>query len=100
MTQPASPARTVIRQQLLELDGILAQAQKDLNTVAGNERVLKWKAKTIPLLAEHLGPQAAQRLAGTSPGPSFTSDLLEELSDHIEVYRAFMLGLLKEYESK
>jgi hypothetical protein len=86
----------MLRQQLLELDGILAQAQKDLNTVAGNERVLKWKAGTIPLLAEHLGPPAAQRLAATSPGPSFTSDLLEELSDHIEVYRNVLQGLLKE----
>jgi len=86
----------LIQRQLQELDAFLVQAHKDLNTVAGGERVKKWKAKAIALFAAELGPDVAQRLASTAPGPSFTSDLLEELSDEIEVYRSFLLKLVEE----
>jgi len=85
-----------IQRQIQELDAILIQAQNDLNTVAGGERVKKWKAKAIPLFANEFGPNVAQRLTSTTPGPSFTSDLLEELSDEIEVYRSFLLTLVEE----
>ena len=94
--QTAQSRVELIKRQLQELDAINSQAQKDLNTVAGVERVKKWKAKTVPLFSAELGPEAAQRLAATTPGPSFTSDLLEELSDEIEVYRNCLLQLLDE----
>jgi hypothetical protein len=83
----------MIERQLAELEAILRRAEQDLNTVAGVERLAKWKAKTVPLLAQSVGPQEAQRFATTQPGPSFTSDLLEELGDEVEVYRTFLLAL-------
>jgi hypothetical protein len=96
MMQTAQARIELIQRQLQELDVILIQAQKDLNTVAGGERVKKWKAKAIPLFSSEFGPNVAQRLASTTPGPSFTSDLLEELSDEIEVYRSFLFTLMEE----
>ena len=94
--QPAEARIELVRRQIQELDGILAQAQKDLNTVAGSERVKKWKAKATSLFATELGQNFAQRLASTTPGLSFTSDLLEELGDEIEVYRSFLLKVIEE----
>jgi hypothetical protein len=80
-------ALQMIQRQLGELEEILKKTTEDLNTVAGQERVEKWKKQTTPLIARHVGPQEAQKFSGISPGPSFTNDLLEEFSDEIEVYR-------------
>jgi hypothetical protein len=86
-------ALSLIEGQLKELDAIFKQASVDLNTVAGSERVAKWKKQTIPMLAEQVGQKEAQRFAATDPGPSFTNDLLEELSDEVETYRNFLTQL-------
>ena len=94
--QTAQARIDLLRRQLLELDAILAQAQKNLNTVAAKERVVKWKAKAVPILAAELGPAVAKRLADIVPGLSFTNDLLEELSDEIEMYRGLLLKLIDE----
>jgi len=96
MSESAQSAIEMIEGQIKELDGVLAQANSDLNTVAASERVAKWKAKTIPLLAQHLGPKESQRFSGTNPGPSFTNDLLEEISDEVDVYRTCLMGMVKE----
>lgn len=96
MTDPGKPALGMIEQQRKELDTILKQAAEDLNTVAGAERVAKWKARTIALIAQQVGPQEAKRFAETRPGPSFTSDLFEELSDEIDVYRTFLVALAEQ----
>ena len=96
MTEPGKPVRGMIEQQRKELDTIFKQAAEDLNTVAGAERVAKWKARTVALIAQQVGPQEAKRFAETRPGPSFTSDLLEELGDEIEVYRTFLVALAEQ----
>jgi hypothetical protein len=91
-------ASEMIQRQIKELDEIFKQASLDLNTVAGSERVAKWKKRTIPLLAEHIGQKEAQRFAATDPGPSFTNDLLEELSDEVETYRNFLVTLSGQFK--
>lgn len=96
--QTARSRIEMLQRHLGELDSILSQAQRDLNTVAGRERVAKWKAKVIPIFESELGPAIAKRMAGTAPGPSFTSDLLEELGDEVEVYRTFLLQLIDEFK--
>lgn len=100
MTQPAnpgtSPAVAMLQAQIKEMEAILAQAQTDLNTVAGSERLAKWKARTISLIAQQIGPKEAQRVAGTQPGPCFTRDLLEELGDEVELYRNVLFALIRD----
>ena len=100
MSDRVSSALGMIERQIKELDGLLKQAREDLNTVAATERVAKWKLRTIPLLAEHVGPNEAKRFADTHAGPSFTNDLLEELSDDVEVYRNFMVALAAEVKKR
>jgi hypothetical protein len=92
-----SAAAAMLEAQLKELDAI----EKDtvtahLNTIRGIEDVQKWKARTAPLIAQHLGAAAAKRFAETKPGPSFTNDLFEEFSDEVDVYRTAIRALIKE----
>jgi hypothetical protein len=68
---------------------------KDLNTVAGTERVTKWKIRTVALLSEAVGLQEGQKFAAIHPGPSFTNDMVEEFTDLIETYRAPLAALAK-----
>jgi hypothetical protein len=87
-------AHEMLHRQIAELEVILEQAQQDLNAVRGSERVTQWKARTVPLLIEHVGREAAQRFADRKPGPSFSQDLLEELGDEVDMYRTFLLELI------
>ncbi len=93
MSEAGAAALQIIEGAVGELDGILKQANGDLNFAAAKERIAKWKARTIPVLAQHLGQQEAQGFADTQSGPSFTNDLLEELSDEVDVYRSFLTAL-------
>jgi len=85
----------VLRRHIGELDTILDAAQGDLNAVRGSERVAKWKAQTVTVLAQCLGPDAARRFSAIKPGPSFTQDLLEELADEAELYRHALATLIE-----
>ncbi|MFM8550886.1 MAG: hypothetical protein ACKOCD_00995 [Nitrospiraceae bacterium] len=93
MTDSIRQALEMIQQQIRALDTILEEARTDLNTVAASERLGKWKVQAIPVMAQHLGQQEAQRFADTKPGPSFTNDLLEEISDDVELYREYLVAL-------
>ncbi|HMK22411.1 MAG TPA: hypothetical protein VK466_08745 [Terriglobales bacterium] len=96
MTHDKSKGLTVVQNQLKELDAISRQTMEDLNTVAGTERVAKWKAKTVALLTEAAGQTEGQKFAAIRPGPSFTNDLVEEFSDLIDCYRAPLTALAKQ----
>lgn len=96
MASQPSAALAIIQQQLKELDALAKQTLQDLNTVAGTERVVKWKAKTVTLIAEAVGQQEGQKFAGIHPGPSFTNDMVEEFTDLIECYRTPLAALVKQ----
>jgi hypothetical protein len=81
-------ALLVIQKQLKELDGIYQDTMEmSLNTVAGTERVAKWRVQTIALLSESVGDKAAQEFARLQPGMVFTNDLVEEFTDLIDCFR-------------
>ena len=50
MPPDGSTQLATIRQQIAELDALAQQTCQDLNTVAGTERVQKWKLRTAALL--------------------------------------------------
>ncbi len=93
-------ALDMLQRQLNELDAVEKKTvTENLNTVGGTEQVHKWKARTVPLIAQHLGPAAANSFADTKPGPSFTNDMFEEFSDEVEVYRSALRKLMKDVPS-
>ena len=99
MSDPGKAAQEMIQRQIKELDEISSKTIEDLNTVAGSERVAKWKTRTVPLLAQFVGKKEAQEFADKRPGPSFTSDLLEEFGDEVDLYRHHLVTLAKKVGS-
>ena len=96
---PDSPkGLAIVRQQLAELEVLAQHTLQDLNTVAGTERVGKWKARTATLIASAISPQEGQQFATVHPGPSFTNDMVEEFTDLIECYRTALASLAKKLE--
>jgi len=86
----------MLQKQLKELDTIFAETMDTLNTVAGVERVARWKAKTTALIIESMGQKEGQKFAALQPGPSFTNDLVEEFTDLIDYFRAPLADLAKQ----
>lgn len=96
MSPDISRSLTVIRQQIDELEALEKQTLQDLNTVAGTERIAKWKARTVVLITNTVGHREGQAFASVQPGPSFTHDLVEEFTDLVEYYRAPLRALAKQ----
>jgi hypothetical protein len=82
-----------------ELDEIAKKTTEDLNTVAGSERVTKWKARTVALLSQAIGENEGKAFARQQPGPSFTNDLFEEFTDLVDHYRSALRTMAKKLES-
>jgi hypothetical protein len=93
MPLDGSQQLATIRRQIAELDTLTQQTCQDLNTVAGTERVAKWKSRTIAFITTAIGHEEGQAFAQIQPGPSFTNDLLEEFTDLIDCYRAPLVRL-------
>jgi hypothetical protein len=97
MPLDANQALLIIQKQLKELDGIFQDTMEmSLNTVAGTERVAKWRVRTVSLLAESVGEKAAQDFARLQPGMVFTNDLVEEFTDLIDCFRVPLSALAKQ----
>ena len=96
MTNQLGAAGNMLQKQLKELDQIFQETMETLNTVAGAERVAKWKARTSVLITESLGQKEGQRFAALQPGPSFTNDLVEEFTDLIDYFRTALADLVKQ----
>ena len=93
MTNQSGAAHDMIQMQLKELDAIFQETMETLNTVAGAERVAKWKARTSALITELLGQKEGQKFAALQPGPSFTNDLVEEFTDLTDYFRTPLTDL-------
>ena len=96
MTNHSGVAYTMLQKQLKELDQICQETMETLNTVAGAERVAKWKARTGALITESLGQKEGQKFAALQPGPSFTNDLVEEFTDLIDYFKNPLTDLMKQ----
>jgi hypothetical protein len=96
MTNQSEATREMLLKQLKELDQIFQETMETLNTVAGAERVAKWKARTSALITESLGQKEGQKFAALQPGPSFTNDLVEEFTDLIDYFKTPLTDLAKQ----
>lgn len=95
MTNQSGAALDMLQKQLKELDSIFQETMETLNTVAGVERVAKWKVTTVALITDSLGQKEGQKFAALQPGPSFTNDLVEEFTDLIDYFRTPLSDLAK-----
>ena len=95
MANQSGVAHDMLQKQLKELDTIFQDTMETLNTVAGAERVAKWKARTSVLITDSLGQKEGQKFAALQPGPSFTNDLVEEFTDLIDYFKNPLADLVK-----
>jgi hypothetical protein len=94
---PDTPAGlSIVLRQLEELEALASQTLEDLTTVAGTERIMKWKAHTAALISNAVGHQQGTAFAGVQPGPSFTNDMVEEFTDLVDCYRMSLVALAKQ----
>lgn len=96
MSPDISKGLTVVQRQMDELEALEKQTLQDLNTVAGTERIAKWKTSTVALLTNAVGHREGQTFASIQPGLSFTHDLVEEFTDLVECYRTPLRVLAKQ----
>ena len=96
MTNQSTTALDMLQKQLKELDQIFQETMETLNTVAGAERVAKWKARTSALITESLGQEEGQKFSALQPGPSFTNDLVEEFTDLTDYFKNPLTNLVKQ----
>ena len=89
----------VIEQQLKELDAIAKETNDTLNAVAGQERIAKWKVRTVAVLTQRVGPTEVQEFSKAHPGPSFTNDLVDEFNDEVEFYRSRLNTMQKRLQT-
>ena len=68
MSPDISNGLTVVRRQIDELETLPRQTLQDLNTVAGTERIAKWKERTVALITNTVGPQEGQAIAASTQG--------------------------------
>lgn len=99
MGDETNQALAFVDQQLQELEAIAKQTNDDLNAVAGQERVAKWKVRTIAVLAQRVGPTEGQEFSKANPGPSFTNDLVDEFNDEVEFYRGRLKAMHKRLQT-
>ena len=95
MSPDMSKGLAMVRQQIDELGTLEKQTLQDLNTVAGAERLAKWKVRTVALLSNTIGHLEGQAFARIQPGPAFTNDFVEEFMDLVECYRSPLVILAK-----
>lgn len=95
MSPDMSKGLAMVRQQIDELGTLEKQTLQDLNTVAGAERLAKWKVRTVALISNTVGPLEGQAFARIQPGPAFTNDFVEEFTDLVECYRSPLMILAK-----
>lgn len=84
-----------IARQASELESISQWVSQELNTVAGGERLGKWKIATTEVLRRHAGNRIAGQFAKAKPGLSFTNDLVEEFQEEVETYRTALSAAVK-----
>lgn len=96
MSPDAPAGLDIVLQQLKELETLASQTLQDLNTIAGTERIMKWKVHTAMLISNAVSHEQATAFAGIQPGPSFTNDLVEEFTDLVDCYRMPLLALAKQ----
>ena len=95
MSPDLSKGLTVVRRQIDELETLEKQTLQDLNTVAGTERIAKWKARTVALLTNTVGHQEGHICATSNQGHRSLIDLVEEFTDLVECYRTPLSILAK-----
>jgi hypothetical protein len=93
-------ALELITAQIAALDDILRRCSIELNFVRCKERMLQWQKDAVPLIAQQIGAKEGRQFADVRPGPAFTNDLMEEVSDEADTFRNWLQRLAADIKKR
>lgn len=99
VSERSQEARRIVAAQVDGLQAIVRRAQSDGDFDGAFERLSRWKARTVRLLAESVSHAEAQGLATKRKGSFIMGDPLRNLADEADMYRGFLQALDEQLES-
>ena len=84
--------------QIDELDHIVSKAENDSDFDAAEERLDRWKKRTVSLIREQVNPDEASNLEKKSASVTYVNSRLHNLSAEGDVYRGFLQALREEIQ--
>ncbi|MDY6875340.1 MAG: nucleotide-binding protein [Chloroflexota bacterium] len=96
--EQVSKGLEIIGNQRQELGEIIKQAAETGETIAGFERLKRWKGRTIRLLADEVHPGEAKKLSNKRKSSVIMGQPLRNLVDEAGMYDSFLTALAEELE--
>jgi predicted nucleotide-binding protein len=97
--QRANQVLELIKAQRAELRDIVARADRDDDFTSADERLARWKERTVRLIAENIGPREASKLAEREKRSYIVGEDFRNLADEAQMYEGFLQALADELES-
>jgi predicted nucleotide-binding protein len=94
----AKEAVNMIENQMTELREIVACATQDRNFKTADERLARWKSRTVHLLSQKINPDEGNKLKEIRKTSWNMYDELENIRDEADMYGAFLQSLREELE--
>ena len=86
----------IVDVQMYELDHIVTTSENDNDFEAAEERLRRWKSRTVRIIAEQVGPSEGQNLEERRSSVSYIGNPLATLYKEADVYRGFLQALIEE----
>lgn len=91
-------ALELLDERLQELSSIVKRASFDFDYEAGEERLKRWKSRTVKLISENIHPREGEKLLKKYLNSFTTRRPQENLEDGAKLYRGFLLSLRGELQ--
>jgi predicted nucleotide-binding protein len=94
--EKAKEAINMIENQIAALREIVDRASQDRNFKTADERLIRWKARTVSLLSETVNPNEGKKLEEERKMSFDMYNPLENIQDEADMYGAFLQSLVEE----
>ncbi len=91
-------ALELLDERLQELSSIVKRASFDFDYEAGEERLKRWKSRTVKLISDNIHPREGEKLLKKYLNSATTRRPQENLEDGAKLYRGFLLSLRGELQ--
>lgn len=96
--EKAKEAISMIESQITDLREIVDRASQDRNFKTADERLSRWKARTVSLLSENVNPNEGKKLEKVRKMSFDMYDKLKDIQDEADKYGAFLQSLVEELD--
>ena len=97
--EKAKETINMIEKQMADLREIIDRASQDQNFKTADERLARWKSRTVSLLSKEVNTSEGKKLEDTRKYSFSMFNHLENIEDEADMYGAFLQSLRKNYAS-